>query len=265
MEETQKMLDYLKKSEASIKSLIEERKDLKLIKSIGFDVYFHRPQALLSLNPDDTISAKKEMFKLARATEFDFMWIRGLYPNYVKEYPSETPLVSYTINYFVGFLLCDHEEILTKFFQEAKEYINYRIGKNPDTAISYGLIFLMVNEKEKASEYMGELYKKGKYWCKWLGFTIAGILQNDISLIDQAIKQELKIHKKIQGKVYPNYCQRATALVKLAHRFGMSPDISDHRINKKMLEHEKVDFEDIDDLIKLTGITHQRTYKLQNY
>ncbi len=258
-------LDTLIFEEESTKKLLTQRKDPKYIKNIGFGVYFHRPQALLSLNPDDTISAKKELFKLARATEFNFMWIRGLYPNYVKEYPSETPLVSYTNNYFVGFLLCDHEEILTKFFQEAKEYINYRIGKNPDIAISYGLIFLMVNEKEKASEYMGELYKKGKYWCKWLGYTIAGILQNDIALIDEAIKQELKIHKKIQGRVYPNYCQRATALVRLAHRFGMSPDISDHRINKKMLEHEKIDFEDIVDLIQLAGLAPQRIYPLKNY
>jgi hypothetical protein len=249
----------------SFKSL---KNNPKLLPIITERAYFDVANYHLNLYPEDTVTAKKLLFKAARGIEFNFWYAADKYPQYKFDTNSNSRnIIGKTNQGFVSLILCDHEDIFVSSFKQMQEYIDKddKINKNPWVAVAFAFRNLILGEFDEAKYKMDNYYKINRNeWGLGLANVLLGILNNDIKLINKGIKHEIQLLIKYQKNNF-DFSPKATALAKLAMRFGFEPDISSSFINKKMLIHEDVDYEDIDDLFKALGVEPLTRYKLKNY
>jgi hypothetical protein len=240
----------------------------KLLPIITERAYFDVANYHLNLYPEDSVMAKKMLFKAARGIEFGFWYASDKYPQYKFDTNSNSRnIIGKTNQGFVSFILCDHEEIFVSSFKQMQAYIDKddKINKNPWVAVAFAFRNLILGEKDQAKFNMDNYYKTNRNeWGLGLANVLLGILNNDSKLIDKGIKHEIQLLIKYQ-KDYFDFSPKATALAKLALRFGFEPDISSSFINKKMLIHEHIDYEDIDNLFEALGVQPFTRYKLKNY
>lgn len=233
---------------------------LRYSKSFGSEI------GMLKLNLDlnDTIQAKQEYFKLLRGSEFDMWYKYGLYPEIETKRDKKYNFLGRIAFDYPDIFLCDHEEALLYIFNFVKEGIKKYKIRTKEEFVMTAFIMLVLNEKEKAKILIDENYLKAEAFLKGLGFVVAGILNNNISLVNKGILLQMA-YKGVEVGSDAGYHHKATGLAKIALRFGMEPDLSDSRINKKLLEHDNIDYVDIDDLFGALGVEPIVRHKLRNY
>ena len=94
----------------------------------------------------------------------------------------------------------------------------------------------------KAANLRG--FEKGDYMC------IEGILNHDVNRFNEGSQFIIKAYKREAGvTIEANVCIWATAMVILAQRMGLDPDLSDSFISKELVNAEDKSF-DLDDDLK---------------
>ncbi len=217
----------------------------------------------LNLDPSGTVDAKRNFYKLLRGNEFDYWLNMGLYPTF-KEKKKDYSFWGNLVMDFDSIFLCDHEEAITYLFNEAIEFYKDLIPKSKLDNRTKAFLYLMNGEKQKAKEIFQHEYKHSDSFIRGFAHVLGGILHDDIKLVNKGIGLQINYGGDLHGP-NANYHHRATGLAKVALRFGMEPNVSDSRINKKLLEFEKIDYEDIDNLYDALGIEPIVRHSLRNY
>jgi hypothetical protein len=244
-----------------IKLGLEKRADL--LERYSFSFYGEVGTLNLNLDQNATIYAKQMFYKNLRGIEFDYWLNMGLYPEF-KAKKKDYLFFSNIIMHFENIFLCDHEEGIQYLFKEALEFHkNDKLNSKWQKPL-FPFLYLMNNDRQKAKDMMQMEYKKADSYSKGIAYVTAGILYDDISLVNKGIAYQINYGGGHTGPE-ANYHNRATGLAKIALRFGIEPDLSDSRINKKMLEYEKVDYEDIDNMFEALGVEPIMRHKLRNY
>ena len=241
---------------------IEKKPDFLHIQSLI--LYSEIGMLNLNLDRNATFQAKQEFFKLLRASEFEIWYETGLYPDLIGNRNPYFKCVSTLSGSIADLFLCDHEEALKYVFNYSFEYEKDRKVKSKFDFIIQSFLFLMIVEKEKAKLILKEEYKRSDEYIRSLANVVGGILYDDLKLINKGINYQINYGTGEHGPE-ANYHHKATGLAKIALRFGMEPDLSDSRINKKLLEHEKVDYVDIDNLFEALGVEPIMRHSLRNY
>jgi hypothetical protein len=210
--------------------------------------------------------SKRYFFKAARAWQLYQWYHMDLYnPKHIDLNPK---------NLFVGpviskphfFLLCDHDNLKADYYSSIE--IPKKIPKRAGFYISIAYKLLLKGEMEEAKIVLGDAYKKGDTFTKDFALVLGGIVYKDISLIEKGLAYRRNETLRINNGVFPEdvlISDQATAWVKLARQFGLEPDISKGMIHEKILEHEDMEFEDIDEVYEAIGLEPIKRYPLRNY
>jgi hypothetical protein len=222
---------------------------------LGFEVEYNRlAKGELILNPENSISAKKFYFKEARVNQLEWWVVDEKYPQYKHQN-------SNYMNYVLGsykIFLSDHIE----FYKDFIASLNIRKkdhNTNPQKSLALALQSFVLGDVTHAKILLGEQYKKlPKSGASKL---IAVLIYQVEGFLNKCLKNVRNNYEK-QGALSPvrGYNEYATFAAKIAMHYGMQPDISDPTINQAMLNFEKIDYEDIDDIYQAYGIEPIKRY-----
>lgn len=206
------------------------------------------------LNPANGETAKAFFYKAGKSQLLFLKLYKGVYTQYSFDFvPSFVATTYYGI---IPVLLSGNAQLVTDFTDELIRLPNENYTDKEDIAICYALKYLLLNDIEKASEFLGAHYLTAKKLCKYVGLVIAGIIKNDIKLIQKGIDKEIERHKKVNKEsMFYSISQEATAWVKLAQKFNFEPDISSNFISKELLKSDdNLQYEDIFEVYRILGI-----------
>jgi hypothetical protein len=210
-------------------------------------------------------NAKKNYFKASKAALLDLKLINNYYTQYTW---TELPIPSFVATMYWGcipFLLSDNTKDLLEFAQiiDRKKGDIFPIKK--DIAVSYALKYLLLGDKIRAIDYIKDFYITCSAYNRGLAIVVAGILKQDINLINEGIEFEIKYHKRKYKKEHRTHfiSEAATAWVKLARMHGFEPDTSSEFINKELLKNDN----DIiyDDIIEIYEALEIEGYKKRSW
>jgi hypothetical protein len=210
--------------------------------------------------------AKRFFFKAARTWQF-YQWYRmDMYmPKYADSDP-KNPFIGPTISNLHLFLLCDYHDFKTDYYADIE--IPKKKIKHVGFSMALAYKLLLKGEMEDAKIALGDAYKTGDTSTKDLALVLGGIVHQDISLIEKGLAYRRNETLRINNGILPEdilISDRATAWVKLARQFGLEPNISKGMIHEKILEHEDMEFEDIDEVYEAIGLEPIKRYPLKNY
>ena len=222
---------------------------------IGRAIYLNElAKGELILNPENSISAKKYYFKESRVEQPRWWVVDEKYPQYKYHNPNFMNFVLGSYKIF----LSDHIEFYKDFI--ASLYIRKKDhNTNPQKSLALALQSFLLGDVAQAKILLGEQYEKlPKSGASNL---IAALIYQDEGFLNKCFKNLKNIYEK-QGALSPfrGYNEYATFAAKIAMHYGMQPDISDPIINKAMLNFEKIDYEDIDDIYKAYDIEPVKRY-----
>lgn len=206
------------------------------------------------LNPEESKRPKIFFYKAGKSQLLFLKLYKGAYPQYSFDFsPSFVATTYYGI---IPILLCENTQLVSEFANELVRLPKEKYADKADIAICYALKYLLLNDLEKASEALGNYYLTAKQLCKYLGLVIAGIIRNDIQLIQKGIDSQIKWHKKVNREsMFYSISQEATAWVKLAQKFNFKPDVSSNFISKALLiNYNNLQYEDIVEVYKILKI-----------
>jgi hypothetical protein len=220
----------------------------------------------LYTNKKSASQAKRYLFKAARAYQLYQWYVKDMYmPEHVDSDP-KNPFIGPVISEVQLFLLCDHNGLEMGYYADIE--VPARRSKHDGFCMALAYIHLLRNNIEDAREALGDAYKKGDMWTKDFALILGGIVHQDISLVEKGLDFRRKETLRINNGVFPEdilISDRATAWVKLARQFGLEPDTSKGMIHEKILEHEDMEFEDIDEVYEAIGLEPIKRYPLRNY
>jgi hypothetical protein len=215
--------------------------------------------AVTCLLVDEIFDAKKNLYKGAKITcEVFKIFKENRYPNLLKT--GNLPFTALFVNSFLDAILCDSEELLIDYARTIED-----LGtKHPpfNYEITYALKHLVLGDFEKAREHAIKAHQVQYFKLPYNGFShvVMGILERDIQLINEGIALRLKHHdKENRNSIFYSTSMEATALVKLAMRFGLAPDSSSSFISKALLQTDTgIQYEGIDYILGALQEADQR-------
>lgn len=228
------------------------------------DTYYRLANVILNQNDANYKLAKKLYYKKCREVEFDYWIGKEYYPQLATG--KEFNLHGSVGNYFDAFILCDHDVVINEILNEMEHISQFK--KDKRLFLFFAFKYVLKKDLEQANEYFKLFKDRFDSWNKVQYLAVKGILENDVEIIDQGIKLAIKqdTTKMVnQPEFLKKYSPKATAVAKLALKFGLKPDISSKLINKQLLMHEQMEFEDIDDLFLKINIVPFKKYSLKNY
>ena len=220
----------------------------------------------LHTNRNSANIAKRYFFKAARALQLYHWYQMDLYKPLYVDLNFKNLFIGPTISDLHLFLLCDHIEFKKDYYKSIE--IPKKKSKHDGFCMAHAYKLLLEGEIEEAKTALGDAYKKGDSSTKDLGLVLGGIVHQDISLVEKGLDFRRKETLRINNGVFPEdilISDRATAWVKLAQQFGLEPDVSKGMIHEKILEHEDMEFEDIDEVYEAIGLEPIKRYPLRNY
>ncbi|MCP9768356.1 hypothetical protein EGI22_10565 [Lacihabitans sp. LS3-19] len=226
--------------------------------------YYRLANIILNKDEGNYEIAKKLYFKQCRGIEFDYWIGKEYYPQIAKG--KEFNLHGSVGNYFDAFILCDHDLVINEILNEMEHISQFK--KDKRLFLFFAFKYVLNKDLERSNEYFKLFKDRFDSWNKVQYLAVKGILENDVEIINQGIKLAIKedtIKLKNQPEYLKNYSPKATAVAKLALRFGLQPDISSKLINRYLLVHKPMEFEDIDDLFLKINIVPIKSYDLKNY
>jgi hypothetical protein len=199
----------------------------------------------LILDSENSLTSKQYYFKKSRAEQLRWWVFSGEYPQYILSDPAFSV---YLLQTSVAIFLSDHvtffKDFLTSVYQLKNDY-------TPEPAKTAALSFqsFLREDVNLAKSIFERKFKTPDKYKSSFSYLLAGLLYQEPSYIDFAIKHTRKIYEK-QGalSMFRGYSEYSTYIAKLAIYYGFEPDISDSIINKAMLKTEKVDYQEIDDI-----------------
>jgi hypothetical protein len=248
----EKKMDHLE----AIKRMLERETVQKRTSTIlGFEVEYNRlAKGELILNSENSVSAIKYYFKETKVEQLRWWVVDEKYPQYKYQNPN-----------FMNFVLGSHKIFLSDHIEFYKDFIaSLYIRKkdystNPQKSLALALQSFVLGDVAQAKILLGEHYKKSPNGGA--NNLIAALIYQDEGFLNKYLKNVRNYYEK-QGALSPfrGYSEYATFAAKIAMHYGMQPDISDPTINKAMLNFEKIDFEDIDDIYKAYDIEPIKRY-----
>jgi tetratricopeptide (TPR) repeat protein len=209
--------------------------------------------------------AKRYFYKAAEITSQTFdIFKQNRYPNLIKS--EKLPFTSLFVKSFLDAILCDSEELLISYASVIYPTGEPSPGLEFNHEIGLAMKYLILQDYDKAIYHAQNAHQPEHFELPYKGFShvIMGILQKDILLINQGILFCLNRHKREQkDSMFYSISLEATALAKLATRYGFQPDISSKFIHKGLLEkQEGIIYEGIDDILKALEIANLRNGNL---
>jgi hypothetical protein len=148
---------------------------------------------------------------------------------------------------FSTILLSGNDAFIKRFFEHLElTELDHKTGLG--TILIMLKKGLIVKDKATINTYTNLLRKKKITNERGFGkgdlMFMLGIIDNDISLINEGIDVLIKTFKRedINIAVLKNNALLATAMVKFAHRFGFEPDTSSPYLCKDLLDYTNLDF-----------------------
>jgi tetratricopeptide (TPR) repeat protein len=189
---------------------------------------------------------------------------RERYPNLQKS--EKLPFTALFGLSFPDVIVCDSEELLISYASVIYPTGEPSPGLEFNHEIGLAMKYLILQDYDKAIYHAQNAHQPEHFELPYKGFShvIMGILQKDILLINQGILFCLNRHKREQkDSMFYSISLEATALAKLATRYGFQPDISSKFIHKGLLEkQEGIIYEGIDDILKALEIANLRNGNL---
>jgi hypothetical protein len=204
----------------------------------------------LELFLGDVINAKKNYYKAAKSTiEVFRIFIEDRYPNLQKkEKPSFTGLFATS---FIDVILCDGQELQAELARTIFDYGD--IYPEFGYEITYALKYLILEDFTKAKEHAVKAHQQKYFKLPYNGFShvVIGILEKDVNKVNEGIALRIKHHEREnKNSIFYSTSIEATALVKLAIRFNLSPDTSSTFVNKALLHKDtNIQYEGIDEIL----------------
>lgn len=219
---------------------------------------------LLNKDEENYKKSKNLYYKYCRGIEFDYWISKEFYPHL--RINKEFNLHGTFGNNFHIFILCDHDVAVREILNEMEHISQFKDTKQ--MMLFNAFKFILNDNLSKSREYF-ELYNhRYDKWTKVQYMAVKGILENDVNFINQGIKLAIKEDTSQmvnQPEFLKKYSPKATAVAKLAIKYGLQPDISSKLINQHLLIHEPMLFEDINDLFEKINIVPIKSYDLKNY
>jgi hypothetical protein len=246
--------------------VLEKTKRISLANYEGSYSFMARCALML----DDSIRAKKYYYKSSRNALLHVKLLHGHYIPYKWHEQIPSFVGTFWVN-IIPFLLCDNHQDLKEFATIIERLDGDIYNNKRNIAIFHALKYLLLEDNQKAKDVIGDTYLSSRLEpsIRGLSYTIAGILNNDLALINKGITFEINCHKKINFKnnIFSTFAEKATAWVKLAQIYGFEPDTSSEFIHKALLEkHENIEFEDIKEVyqaLEIEGYKSKR-FSFQN-
>jgi hypothetical protein len=209
--------------------------------------------------------AKKYFYKSASITAETFrIFKENHYSNLLKS--EKLPFTALFGLSFPDVIVCDSEELLISYASVIYPTGEPSPGLEFNHEIGLAMKYLILQDYDKAIYHAQNAHQPEHFELPYKGFShvIMGILQKDILLINQGILFCLNRHKREQkDSMFYSISLEATALAKLATRYGFQPDISSKFIHKGLLEkQEGIIYEGIDDILKALEIANLRNGNL---
>ncbi|MEA5460547.1 hypothetical protein VB796_15940 [Arcicella sp. LKC2W] len=246
------------KQTASLAKWVEVLTKKKNFQSVLFNnSYLFIASRDIILN-SEIFEAKKAYYKASKVSLLGIKLLHNHYPQY-KWNEQPPPSLWGTLHWgIIPLLLADNEEDLYEF-ATISELIEGSLESKHYVAMGYALKYLLLGDKAKAKEKMGDYYSKTDTYGRGLAYVVAGILHSDLAMINEGIEYEIKYFRSmVKNWEYPMFafiCEPATAWVKLAQLHGFEPDTSNELINKELLiKHNNIIFDDIIDIYEALEI-----------
>lgn len=227
-------------------------------------IYYLRANCRLNLEPDQkTTEIKKMYFKAARSSQLAWWFNMNLLVSlgHKTNISSNTTSAHIFMDY-PKFLLSGNAELVKVHYAHVSKVVSDK-RKNDGTSIIYAFLNLINGNFDEAKKRVENIELKVEAGIKPFAMMVKGILVNDLELCNSAISLNNKIRKKF-GNVY-DYHPTSTALAKLGLDFQMNVDITSPEINKRMLEFQEIEFEDIDNYFEMLGIEPLNRVSLKNF
>lgn len=244
---------------------LRDNGNLRTVLSLNYN-YAELANLALCTDRNSATIAKRYFFKAARSWQLYNWYHLDMYkPKYVYLNP-KNPFIGPMLINPEFFLLCDFEDFRRDYYSSVE--IPKRKLKHAGFCMGLAHKFLLMGEKEEAKLALGDAYRKGDATTKDFALLLGGIVNEDISLIEKGLAFRRKETIRINNGTLPEdilMSDRVTAWVKLARQFGLEPDITKGMIHEKILEHEDMEFEDIDEVYEAIGLEPIKRYPLRNY
>lgn len=267
----EKRLDYIKRRNEEKQDIAEFIKAIRSFREIRSSVFAlsirsrYNFIATYSLLINDFEESKKYFYKGAKIVCETFkIFKEDYYPHLVKKEP--IPFTSLFVKSFLDAILCDSEELLMDY---ARTIEDMGVTDPPfNNEINYALKYLILEDFTKAKEHAVKAHQLKYFKLPYKGFShvVMGILEKDVDLVNEGIALRLKHHEREnKNSIFYSTSIEATALAKLATRFGVTPDTSSAFINKALLNKDVgIQYEGIDEILKALEEADRRNSGLLN-
>lgn len=263
--------NYLQRRSDTISYLAELYTNIRYFKEIRASVFGLSIRssyfliATLNVSLDLTTESKQYFFKGAKITYYTFLIFKeNFYPNLSKT--GSLPFTALFSTSFLDAILCDSEDLL---FDYARTIEDMGVTNPPfNYEITYALKYLILEDFERAKEHALKAHQSTYFKLPYKGFShvVMGILEKNVDLINEGIALRLKHHEREnKTSIFYSTSIEATALIKLANRFDLTPDVNSPFINKALLQKDlDIQYEGIDEILNALQEADQKNGSLLN-